>query len=199
VPDGHRSRRLLSRAGGGGSAEPCRYGWRYVTRELPDGGQTIEQAPLTLEDVLHPRQNGRVTDGWRHERRRYLADMLAAQLAGDPPAVVLSDVLVVWDVPDRRPHGPDIAIVPGVRERKAWRRFDVAAEGVRPALIIALTAPATADLDRSRRGRSPRRSGRPAARLTGNRPASPRGSERALTWRCRTGDQRGAIPYANWR
>ena len=47
---------------------------------------------------------------------------------------MLSDVLVVWDVPRLRPHGPDIAVILGVREPKLWRPFDVAAEGARPAL-----------------------------------------------------------------
>jgi colicin import membrane protein len=129
-----------------------RYGWRYVRRDWPDGGTTIEQVPLTLEDVLHPQEGDQVTESVPHERRRrYLADVLTAQLAGDPTAVVLSDVLVIWDVPGLRPHGPDIAVILGVRERKPWRSFTVAAEGVRPALIIELTSPETPDLDRSRK------------------------------------------------
>ena len=133
-------------------AVPYRYGWRYVRRDWPDGGTTIEQVPLTLEDVLHPQEGDQVTESEPHERRRrYLADVLTAQLAGDPTAVVLSDVLVVWDVAGLRPHGPDIGVILGVRERKPWRSFNVAAEGVRPALIIELTSPETPDLVRSRK------------------------------------------------
>ncbi len=130
--------------------DPDRYGWRYVRREGPDGSATIERLPLTLEDVLHPEEGDQVTESEPHERRRrYLADVLAARLAGDPGAVVLSDVRIAWDTPGIRPHGPDIAVVLGVRERKPWRTFDVATEGVRPALIVELTSPATAGLDRS--------------------------------------------------
>jgi colicin import membrane protein len=34
--------------------DPYRYGWRYVTVAGPDGTETIDQIPLTLEDVLFP-------------------------------------------------------------------------------------------------------------------------------------------------
>ena len=129
---------------------PDCYGWRHVQREHPDGSVTIESVPLTLEDVLHPDEGDQVPESEPHERRRrYLADVLTARLADDPGAVVLSDVRIAWDTPGIRPHGPDIAVIRGVRERRPWRTFDVAAEGVRPALIIELTSPGTAGLDRS--------------------------------------------------
>jgi hypothetical protein len=38
------------------------YGWRYVKRPRPDGGEELEPVPLTLEDVLHP-QEGDVIPG----------------------------------------------------------------------------------------------------------------------------------------
>lgn len=65
--------------------------------------------------------------------------MLEAQRAGDPTAVVLNHGRIAWDVPGLGAHGPDIAVILGVRERKNWSTFDVAAEGVRPALIIEIT------------------------------------------------------------
>lgn len=129
---------------------PEPYGWRYVQRRQPDGTVATERVPLTLEDVLHPQEDDQVPESEPHERRRrYLADVLTARLAGDPGAVVLSDVLIAWDVPDIRPHAPDVAVILGVRERKPWRTFDVAVEGVRPALIVELTSTGTAGLDRS--------------------------------------------------
>jgi Uma2 family endonuclease len=110
----------------------------------------VEQVPLTLEDVLHPQEGDQGTHAEAHERRCvYLYDVLSAQLAADPTAVVLKDVRVAWDVPDLKPHGPDLAVILGVRERKNWSTFDVAAEGVRPALIIEVTSPETASIDRS--------------------------------------------------
>lgn len=142
---------LVTPVGGGGNgAAPFRYGWRYLRHQRPDGSETFEQVPLTLEDVLHPQEGDRVMHSEAHQRRRrYLVDVLEAQLAGDPTAVVLDDVRVAWDVPELGAHGPDIAVILGVRERKNWSTFDVAVEGVRPALIIEITHPETASLDRS--------------------------------------------------
>ena len=34
--------------------DPYRYGWRYVRVVAPDGSETFDQVPLTLEDVLFP-------------------------------------------------------------------------------------------------------------------------------------------------
>lgn len=127
------------------------YGWRYVTRVAPNGLSIVEQVPLTLEDVLHPQEGDQVLESEPHERRRrYLADVLTARLADEPGAVVLSRVQIAWDG-EMRPHAPDISVILGVRERQAWRSFDVTAEGVRPALIIELTSPNAAELDRSRK------------------------------------------------
>ena len=136
--------------GGSDPADPYRYGWRYVQHEGEDGRLVIEQVPLTLEDVLHPQEGDQVTHSEAHQRRCvYLYDVLRARLADDPSAVVLQDVRIAWDVPDLGAHGPDIAVILGVREHRNWSTFDVAAEGVRPALIIELTSPETAALDRS--------------------------------------------------
>jgi Uma2 family endonuclease len=110
----------------------------------------MEQAPLTLEDVLHPQEGDQVTHSDAHQRRRrYLVNVLEAQLAYDPTAVVLDDVRVAWDHPNLKPHGPDISVIIGVRARKNWSTFDVAVEGVRPALIVEITSPETASIDRS--------------------------------------------------
>ncbi len=131
-------------------ADPFRYGWRYVKVDRPDGTYEMRQEPLTLEDVLHPQEGDQVTHSDAHQRRRrYLCNVLEAQLAHDPTAVVLDDVRIAWDVPDLKAHGPDIAVIIGVQQRQNWSTFDVAREGVRPALIIELTSPETASIDRS--------------------------------------------------
>jgi len=131
-------------------SDPYRYGWRYVRRDREDGNFVMDQIPLTLEDVLHPEEGDQVTHNDAHQRRRrYVCNVLEAQLAHDPTAVVLDDVRVAWDTPELRPHGPDIAVIIGVRERKNWSTFNVATEGVRPALIIEITSPETASIDRS--------------------------------------------------
>jgi Uma2 family endonuclease len=130
--------------------DPFGYGWRYVKRDLGNGAYTVEEIPLTLEDVLHPEEGDQVTHSEAHQRRvRYLCNVFASRLAHDSSAVVLDDVRIKWDVPEVRPHGPDIMVIFGVREKQNWSTFDVAQEGTRPALIIELTSPETAGLDRS--------------------------------------------------
>lgn len=124
------------------------YGWRYVEQRLPDGSTRFEQIPLTLEDVLHPQEGDQVTHSDLHQRICiYLFNVFRGLLAALPSAVVLHDVRVAWDVPGLKGHGPDLAVIFDVRERKNWSTFDVAQEGVRPALIVEVTSPETRSLD----------------------------------------------------
>jgi Uma2 family endonuclease len=124
------------------------YGWRYVERIAPDGSVTFDQIPLTLEDVVHPQEGDQVTHSDLHQRIcAYLYNVLRGLLSGIPGAVVLHDVRIAWDDPDLKAHGPDLAVIFGVREHKNWSAFDVAVEGVRPALIIEVTSPETRAVD----------------------------------------------------
>ena len=128
--------------------DPFRYGWRYVRRPTPNDPDHLEPVPLTLEDVLHPEVGDFIVHSDRHETdRMYLTAVLRARLEAHGRAIVLSDVRVAWDVPDLRPHGPDVMVIPGLRERRDWSTFDVAEEGVRPALIIEITSPETREND----------------------------------------------------
>jgi Uma2 family endonuclease len=132
--------------------DPFRYGWRYVRRPIPDDPDHLEQVPLTLEDVLHPEVGDFLVHSDRHETdRMYLTAVLRARLEPHGQAIVLSDVRVAWDVPDLRPHGPDVMVIPGLRERRDWSTFDVVEEGVRPALIIEITSPETRENDVERK------------------------------------------------
>jgi Uma2 family endonuclease len=134
----------------GSDDDPFRFGWRHVRHEQPDGTETWERVPLTLEDVLHPQEEDFIVQNAAHARRqRYIADVFSIRLADDPTAVVLADVRVAWDVPGITAHGPDIAVILGVKQIRDWGTFDVAEEGVRPILIVELTSPSTASLDRS--------------------------------------------------
>lgn len=139
------------RPAGEGEPDPYRYGWRYREYRDADGTLRFEQIPLTIEDVLHPQEGDQVTHSNAHQRRRrYLVDVLEARLRHDPSAVVLDDVRIAWDIPDLGAHGPDIAVILGVREPTTnWRTFSVASEGVRPAIIFEITSPETAGIDRS--------------------------------------------------
>lgn len=127
--------------------DPFRYGWRDVIHHHEDGTFTHERIPLTLENVLHPQEGDHVMQSEEHSAWcLYLFAALRHLLAHDPLAVVFQDMLFLWDVPGLKGHAPDIAVVfgvgPGQRES-----FNVAEEGARPALIIEITSPSTANLD----------------------------------------------------
>ena len=129
-------------------ADPFRYGWRFVPRPTPDDPHNLEQAPLTLEDVLHPEVGDFIVRSDRHTTdRMYLTSVLRARLEPSGRAIVLSNIRIVWDIPDLRPHGPDIMVIPGIAERQDWSTFEVAVEGARPALIIEIVSPETREND----------------------------------------------------
>ena len=144
--DAHDDPRIC--AGRTACRRPFRYGWRLVPRPTPDNPHHLEQVPLTLEDVLHPEVGDFIVHSDRHAiDRMYLTAVLRTRLEESGAAIVLSDVRIAWDVPDLRPHGPDVMVIPGIVERQDWSTFDVAVEGARPAMIIEITSPETREND----------------------------------------------------
>jgi colicin import membrane protein len=125
--------------------DPYRYGWRYVRQLGPDGKETFEQVPLTLEDVLHPEEEDFIVQSNAHDQDRiYLKNVFQSRLARRRGALVLADCRIAWDKPGLKAHGPDITVIFGVRRPKRdWSTFDVAQEGVRPVLIIEITSRTT--------------------------------------------------------
>jgi Uma2 family endonuclease len=125
-------------------SDPFRYGWRYVLRGTDrDGNEVWDQVPLTLDDVLHPEVGDFIVNSSAHARDCiYLAYVLRARRKRwRRRTVVLMDTRVAWDVIALRAHGPDIAVIHGVRRPdRNFRTFDVAAEKVRPNLIIEVTS-----------------------------------------------------------
>jgi Uma2 family endonuclease len=121
------------------------YGWREVPVTLPDGTQDFVRMPLTLEDVLHPEYGDVIPVSSLHDLvRTYLASVFRARTDHDPTALVLSDVLVYWDDPALKHHGPDVAAIFGVRDRDAYRKsFFVAKERARPRTIVEIVSPDT--------------------------------------------------------
>jgi len=128
---------------------PFRYGWREVRKRDARGRINYVRQPLTLEDVLHPQIGDVMPGNSAHALDcAYLLVVLLSHLADNLQAVVLNDVLIYWDDPQLRHHGPDIAVIFGVRRRQArYPSFQVAQEGVRPELIIEITSPDTRQLD----------------------------------------------------
>ena len=125
-------------------SDPFRYGWRHVTVRGPDGTETLDQVPLTLEDVLFPETGDFIVQTDLHDTdSNYLKDVFNARLAAVPGGVAVSDCRVDWNIPGVRPLGPDIAVFFNVKRRKDWATLDVAAEGVRPALVVEVTSTGT--------------------------------------------------------
>jgi colicin import membrane protein len=94
--------------------------------------------------VLHPDVGDFIVHSDRHETdRMYLTAVLRARLEASGAAIVLSDVRIAWDIPDLRPHGPDVMVIPGIAAWQDWSAFDAAVEGARPALMIEITSPET--------------------------------------------------------
>jgi colicin import membrane protein len=123
---------------------PYRYGWRYVCVRRPDGTETFDQVPLTLEDVLHPELGDFIVQTDSHDDDlAYLKSAFKLRLANDPRAAVTSDCLVDFNVPGIRPLGPDIAVFFEVKRHRDWDIVNVAAEGLRTALVLEVTSPAT--------------------------------------------------------
>jgi len=124
--------------------DPFRYGWRFVRVEGPDGTESFDQVPLTLEDVLFPETGDFIVQTDLHDDDcNYLKYVFKSQLAGDPRTAVVKDCRVDWNLPGVRPLAPDIAVFFDVEQRRDWATLDVAAEGVRPELVVEVTSPST--------------------------------------------------------
>ncbi len=128
-------------------SDPFRYGWRYVLRQIDANGNEVwDQIPLTLDDVLHPEPGDFIVNSTAHARDcTYLANVIGSRCKRRPrwKAVVLADTRVAWgDRIGLRGHGPDLAVIKGVRSNpdRDIRTFDVEAEGVLPSLIIEVTS-----------------------------------------------------------
>jgi colicin import membrane protein len=129
--------------------DPFPLGWRYVRRTLPDGGEELEQVPLTEEDVLHPQEGDFIVRSPIHnEDWDYLGSVLERALAGRPGAVTLHHCRVDFGVKGVEPLGPDLSVFFDVPED--WDRqsatFEVAKYAARPVLVIEVTWPLTRDL-----------------------------------------------------
>jgi ABC-type Fe3+/spermidine/putrescine transport system ATPase subunit len=129
--------------------DPFRYGFRYEERTTPEGRTYFVQVPLTLYDLMHPREDDKVMNGSAHDiDRSYLKNVFTVQVAPNPAALVLSDCGVYWDKEELGHHSPDISLIFGIRQpRQDWSSFSVAEEGVRPRVLMEITSPSTRKID----------------------------------------------------
>ncbi|MBC8162051.1 MAG: Uma2 family endonuclease [Roseiflexaceae bacterium] len=140
----HKQRETIDAATQAHAGDEWQYGFRYVPFETPHGTTEYNLVPLTLDDALYPQEGDQVVHSDIHQRRCvYLYNVFRARLTTNTTATVLHDVLVRWETPDLRPNAPDVVVMTGVRERREWSSFDVAAEAARPALVIEVTSPHT--------------------------------------------------------
>jgi Uma2 family endonuclease len=129
-------------------SDPYLYGLREVRAEHPDGSETLDAVPLTLEDVLFPKVGDFISNGdWHVTDLAYLRGVFEWQLREDPSAKVLTRCGVDWNLPGIRPVCPDTVVFTGVKRRINWSIFDVAVEGAQPQLVIEVTIPWTRQLD----------------------------------------------------
>lgn len=122
--------------------DPFRYGTRYRTVRLPNGKTKIEEIPLTVEDLLNPGLEDHVTQSDQHvEWFLRLGYLLKRYYESREDVLVCADLKMVWGIPGLDEPAPDVAIVQGVRDKKADRpSFDVVQEGVRPSLVVELVS-----------------------------------------------------------
>jgi Uma2 family endonuclease len=124
--------------------DPYCYGWRYVRVRQADGTETVDQRPLTLEDVLHPETGDFIVESVAHDNdRSFLKYVFKFRLADDPHAAVVSDCRIDWNLSGIRPLGPDVAVFLEVMRQLDWTTLNVAAERVQPALVVEVTSPRT--------------------------------------------------------
>jgi hypothetical protein len=128
------------------SADPFFYGWRTVTRWQQNGTPKRERVPLTEWDVLHPKEGDFIVNNQAHALIcLYLMQVFEEVFAGRLDILVLHDHRVDWEVRGITPHGPDIAVIEGLRE--PWKprtgTFKVKETKTQPLLVIEVTSPAT--------------------------------------------------------
>jgi hypothetical protein len=125
----------------GSPADLFRYGWRYVPVKQADGRVELEQVPLTLEDLLFPKEGDFEVHYESHDEDcRYLKSVFRSRVAGDPMAKVLSDCRVRFDVPGLEPLGPDVAVFSNLRSDWDGGILEVVETGARPVLVVEITS-----------------------------------------------------------
>jgi Uma2 family endonuclease len=124
------------------SDDPCRLGWRLRSVRLPDGGSELREEPLTEEDLLDPQMGDHVVQNSWHIATVYmLYDVLTWRYEPRPDVFVSCDLKMVWGIPGLPGPAPDIAVIPGVRDKGRMRRsFKVRQEGTRPALVLEVVS-----------------------------------------------------------
>jgi Uma2 family endonuclease len=132
--------------------DPFRYGWRWRTVRLPNGDIRDEQIPLTADDLLDPQPGDQVGQSQLHwEFLFLLARILDRFYETRDDVAVAVDLKMLWGIAGLKEPSPDLAIIPGVRQKIDPERtsFDVVEEGARPCLILEVVSAKDAEVRRN--------------------------------------------------
>ncbi len=134
------------------SVDPFRYGTRWRRVRLPNGQVTEQPIPLTPEDLLDPELGDEVTQSGPHFNYfLLLANLLRGHFESRDDVLVAGDMKIFWGIPGLANPAPDIAVIPGVRQKDDPDRgsFDVLKEGARPSLIIEVVSSLDSEVRRN--------------------------------------------------
>jgi len=128
--------------------DPFRYGWRDIVHMRPDG-HTVERIPLTLDDVLHPREGDVIPlNTLHHIECNYLYSTAELRVAGRAGVLLTGDLLIDWGPDGPRDHAPDFGVIFNVADIKKKRgKFYVVREGTRPRMLLEVVSPDTRNND----------------------------------------------------
>ncbi len=128
------------------------YGSRWVRRDTPDGGKTLEEVPLTWDDLFDPHEGDHVINSTVHgQTLSNLATQLESVFAlrDRRDVLVCMDVLMLWKDPAIRRVTPDVAVIPKVANPKLYRTsFNVKKEKTCPVFVLEVTSETTKEVDR---------------------------------------------------
>lgn len=122
--------------------ERFRLGWRYRTVVLPDGDSELQEEPLTEADLLNPRLGDHILHStWHTLTVHMLYSVLSWRYKARPDVLITSQLKMIWGIPGLPNPAPDLAVIPGVRDKDRIRRdFRVEDEGTRPALVLEVVS-----------------------------------------------------------
>ncbi len=114
-----------------------------MARTDTQGKVEIERIPLTLEDVLHPREGDYIPHSTQHgDECIYIQHACRTRLHGRPGVLVLNDCLIHWGNLGVRPMSPDVAVIFDVADPTRRRgMFYTVAEGTSPAVVVEVVSP----------------------------------------------------------
>ncbi|HEV2852771.1 MAG TPA: Uma2 family endonuclease [Thermoanaerobaculia bacterium] len=100
------------------------------------------EEPLTVEDLLDPRLGDHVVqNSWHVATVHRLFDILSRRYKAHPDVFASCDLKMIWGIRGLQNPAPDIAVIPGVRDKGRLRRsFNVPKEGTSPVLVIEVVS-----------------------------------------------------------